>query len=272
MPRDIMAALEQRVLVCEGSMRTALSARGVHVGNVSEANLTRPELVAEVHRSFMEAGADVFLTNTLDATPLALERAGLREGAPVIWASAVRICRQAVGHEAFVCAAAGPTGEPPPPAGEPCAPQVRDGYRRQFEAMLGPEVDCILLEGFDTLEEAEAAVRGARDVDAAIPLALTLNFREAASRAAAARLCEHDVQIIGVACGAADVLEDAFRELAQDTDRPLMARPDADATRPVDMGRLAARLIACGARIVGGCCGTTPEHVAHIARAAGALA
>ena len=264
MPRDIMAALERSVLVCEGGMRTALSARGVTAGNASEANLTHPELVAEVHHSFMQAGAEVFLTNTFAANPLVLERAGLRDAAPLIWASAVRICREAVGPEAFVCATAGPTGEPP-------APGVRDGYRRQFEAMLGPDVDCILLEGFDALEEAEAAVRGARDVDAAIPLAVTLSFREPASQAAAARLCEHDVQIIGVGCGPAEALEAAFREMAQDTDRALMARPDAGATTPVEMGRLAARLIACGARIVGGCCGTTPEHVAHIARAAGAL-
>lgn len=291
MARDILAALEDRVLVCEGAMGSLLVAYGVVGRSSAEANLTHPEAVARVHRDYQAAGAEVFQTNTFAASLPMLARAGLEGEATRIWTEAGRLCREAVGPEAWVAACGGPTGHLLQPLGTMAAGEAQAAYRQQFEAMLGPAVDFVLLEGFEALEEVEAAVRGVRQVDGQVPVAVTLSFSSPTGRtsmgvsgqAAAARLSELKVQIVGAGCGHPAGLELALQEMAQATDRPLMAQANAGVpelvnqeTRwgvsPRELGQQAARLIGYGARIVGGCCGTTPDHIRQVARAARAAA
>ncbi len=273
-------------------MGSMLARKGVRVRNTAEANLTHPAVVGEVHREYQEAGAEVFQTNTFSANLPMLERAGLAERAAELQAEAVRILRQAVGEEGYVGLNLGPTGELLAPLGELSVDQAIGVYRQQIGAMLPLGVDFILGETFEALEEAEAAVRAAKELAPDLPLAITLSFSLSngrtsmgvSGRMAAERLIGLGVDIIGANCGSPEGLLRAFGEMAAVAgDRVLLAQPNAgvpvlrgeetvfDGT-PGWSGETAARLIELGARIVGGCCGTTPDHIRQIARAARASA
>ena len=291
MPRDVLAEIADRVLVCEGPMGSQLSAHGISLRSSAEANLTHPETVVLIHKGYLEAGAQVLQTNTFAANPHMLARAGLAEAGPRIWREALRLCCEAAGEQAIVAATGGPTGGLLEPLGDLTAEDVRASTRQQFEVLLGPEVDFVLLEGFEALDEAEASIQGVRDVDPAVPLAVTLCFSSPTgrtsmgldARTAAARRCELGVQIIGAGCGTPEGLEEAIRQMGDACDRPLMAQANAGVPEvvagetvwrmsPSEAGQLAARLIGCGVRIVGACCGATPDHIRQIARAAAAVA
>jgi 5-methyltetrahydrofolate--homocysteine methyltransferase len=284
MPNDICAAVRERVLVCEGAMGSMLAAHGLTLRNSSEANLTHPEVVARVHRAYREAGAEVFSTNTFAANQHMLDRAGLGARAASIQECAVRICREAVGPDAFVAIGAGPTGGLLEPLGDLTHGQVVEIYRQQVAAMLGGEADFVLLETFESVPELQAAIAGVRAAGCTLPIAATASFHNAGGRtmmgddgAAVARAMEAaGVQIVGANCGDPLGLLAAIRAMADATTLPLMAQANAgvphlvggqtvfDGT-PDDSAELALELAALGVRIIGGCCGTTPAHIGRIA-------
>jgi methionine synthase I (cobalamin-dependent) len=285
---DLVAAAQQRVLVCEGAMGTVLGRKGLRLRNSAEANLTHPDIVAEVHREYLEAGAEVFQTNTFAANLPMLERAGLASRAAEIQAAAVRILREAVGDSGYVGANLGPTGELLAPLGTLEWSEAVAIYRQQLDAMVPLGVDFILGETFEALEEAEAAVAAARQVAPDLPLAITMSFSLPNGRTsmgvtgqqAAERLVELGVDVLGANCGHPEGLLRAFGEMVEVAGgRVLMAQPNAGVPRlrggetvfdgtPTWSGEMAAQLIGMGARIVGGCCGTTPDHIRQVARAA----
>ncbi len=285
---DILTAARERVLVCEGAMGTMLARKGLRLRNSAEANISHPETVAEVHREYLEAGANVFQTNTFAANLPMLERAGLADRAAEIQSSAVSILREVVGDRGYIGANLGPTGELIEPLGPMSMEQAVAVYRQQLEAMVPVGVDFILGETFEAIEEAEAAVRAAKQVAPELPLAITISFSLPNGRtsmgvdgaSAAQRLKELGVDIIGANCGHPEGLLAGFAAMAEAAqDKILMAQANAgvpvlregetvfDGT-PAWSGEMAARLIEMGARIVGGCCGTTPDHIRQIARAA----
>ncbi len=290
--KQMLEEMDNRVLVCEGAMGTMLTARGIKYRNTAEVNLTHPEVVAEIHRSYQQAGAEVFQTNSFAANSAMLRRAGLDDQAATIQTAAVRIAREAVGQQAYLAAGAGPTGELVEPLGE----LSRDGavavYRQQFEVMLATGmVDFVLLETFEDMGELQAAIRAVREVDPNIVIAATMSFSMAEGRTmmgvdgaeAARQLAAEGVDIIGANCGDLEGLIIAARQMCQAVDRPLMVQANAGQPQLVDgeavfrgtpqeSGQLAAQLIACGVRLMGGCCGTTPDHIREIARAARAIA
>jgi len=287
MANDLLAAVEQRVLVCEGAMGSMLTAKGVTYRNSGEANLSHPGAVEEIHRAYQEAGAEVFQTNTFAANLGMLEQAGLADSAVQIQVEAVRLCREAVGPDAFVGANGGPTGGLLEPLGSLKYADAVAIYRQQFEVMLAQPVDFVLLETFEAIEELEAAVEGVRQAGCEMPIATTMSFSNPNGRnmmgqdgAAVARaMMEMGVEIIGANCGHPDGLLTAMRQIAEISDRPLMAQANAGIPKlvggqtifdgtPEESGMLAATLVELGVRIVGGCCGTTPEHIRQIARAA----
>ncbi len=290
--KQMLGEMDNRVLVCEGVMGTMLTARGINYRNTAEVNLTHPEVVAEIHRSYQQAGAEVFQTNSFAANIAMLRRAGLDDQAASIQTAAVRIAREAVGQQAYLAAGAGPTGELVEPLGELSRDEVVAIYRQQFEVMLATGlVDFVLLETFEDMGELQAAIRAVREVDLNIVIAATMSFSIANGRTmmgvsgteAARQLAAEGVDIIGANCGDLDGLMVAVREMCQAADRPLMVQANAGQPQLVDgetvfcgtpqeSGQLAAQLIACGVRLVGGCCGTTPDHIREIARAAGATA
>ena len=286
-----MAELNERVLVCEGAMGSMLTAKGIKYRNTGEVNLTHPDVVAEIHRAYQEAGAEVFQTNTFAANLGMLRRAGLADQAAAIQSAAIRILRQAVGPEAYVAANGGPTGALIAPLGDMSYEEAVAIYRQQFEVMLAGPVDFVLLETFESIEEVTAAIEAVRAVGANIPIAVTMSFSMSSGRTsmgidggtAARELAAQGVDIIGANCGHIDGLLIAIREMSTTVDVPLMAQANAGQPELVDgeavyqgtpreAGELAAELISAGARLIGGCCGTTPEHIREIARVARASA
>lgn len=269
-------------------MGTMLARKGLRLRNTAKANLIYPDVVREVHAEYLEAGAEVFQTNTFAANLPMLERAGLSERAAEIQAAAVKILREAVGEQGYVGANLGPTGELLAPLGSLEFGDAVAIYRQQLDAMVPLGVDFILGETFEALEEAEAAVVAARQVAPHLPVAITMSFSlpngrtsmGVSGRRAAERLLELDVDIMGVNCGHPEGLLVAFGEMAEVAgERVLMAQPNAGVPQlregetvfngtPTWSGEIAARLIGMGARIVGGCCGTTPDHIRQVARAA----
>ncbi|MCK4322963.1 MAG: homocysteine S-methyltransferase family protein [Armatimonadetes bacterium] len=290
--KQMLEEMGQRVLVCEGAMGSMLTVRGIKYRNTAEINLTHPEVVAEIHRSYQQAGAEVFQTNSFAANNAMLRRAGLEEQAASIQTAAVRIAREAVGPQAYLAAGAGPTGELVEPLGELSRDEAVAIYRQQFEVMLATGmVDFVLLETFEDMGELQTAIRAVREVNPNIVIAATMSFSMAEGRTmmgvsgteAARQLAAEGVDIIGANCGDLEGLIIAAREMCQAVDRPLMVQANAGQPQLVDgeavfrgtpqeSGQLAAQLIACGVRLMGGCCGTTPDHIREIARAARAIA
>lgn len=289
--KQLMAELNERVLVCEGAMGSMLTAKGIKYRNTGEVNLTHPDAVAEIHRTYQEAGAEVFQTNTFAANLGMLRRAGLADQAAAIQSAAVRILRQAVGPEAYVAANGGPTGALVAPLGDMSYEEAVAIYRQQFEVMLAGPVDFVLLETFESIEEVTAAIEAVRAVGANIPIAVTISFSMPNGRTsmgidggtAARELAAQSVDIIGANCGHIDGLLAAIREMSTTVDVPLMAQANAGQPQLIDgqavyqgtpreAGELAAQLISAGVRLIGGCCGTTPEHIREIARVARASA
>ncbi len=272
-------------------MGSMLTAAGIKYRNSSAVNLTHPDVVGDIHRAYQQAGAEVFQTNTFAANLGMLGRAGLAEQAARIQTAAVHILREAVGQDAYVAAGAGPTGQLIEPLGELSREEAVAIYRQQFEVMLATAmVDFVLLETFEDLNEMRAAIDAVREVDSEIVVAATVSFSLAEGKTmmgiggdeAARELAGAGVEIIGANCGDLDGLLVAIRQMRRTVDLPLMAQANAGQPQLVDgeavylgtpreSGEMAAQFVACGVRLVGGCCGTTPAHIREIARAARAV-
>ena len=280
----LLQLVRQRRLVIEGAMGTMLARRGVAAENSGERCLTHPQVVGEVHRSYLEAGADIFQTNSFVASRPMLERAGLGDRATEIQAASVRILRGAVGPDRLIGADGGPTGRLPEPYGDMTRREAVDVYREQFAVQVAEGVDFIILQTFEILEEIEAAIEGARLAAPDLPLVTCFSFSNPNGRSmmgvdgrrAAERLQELGADIIGANCGDVEGLQIALRAMAEVADRPLVAQANAGVPQlvggetvfswtPAQSAELARRLVAMDVRMIGGCCGTTPEHLQAIA-------
>jgi 5-methyltetrahydrofolate--homocysteine methyltransferase len=279
--------MEEGLLVCEGSMGVELAARGVSFRNSGEANLSHPEVVAAIHRDYLEAGATVFQTNTFASNQLMLERAGLGEQAAAIQTAAARICREAVGPEPLIALNLGPTGHLLEPLGDLPRERVVACYQRQLETMLPQALDFILVESFESLDEIDAVLEAIRTVACPLPVAVSMSFSHAQGTTmmghdgaqAARKLSALGVDIIGANCGHVEGLRVALEQMAEVSDLPLMAQPNAGQPELIagrtyyrqtseEFGRFAQDLVEMGVRLIGGCCGTTPAHIRQLARLA----
>ncbi len=287
MTRSILKRAREELLVCEGAMGSELAARGVSFRNSGEANLSHPEVVAAVHQDYLAAGAKVFQTNTFAANQIMLDRAGLGEQAAAIQTAAARIVRETVGPDPLVALNLGPTGHLLEPLGDLPREAAVACYSRQLETMLAHGVDFVLAETFEALDEVETLVEAVRAVGCRLPLAVTVAFSSAEGRtmmghdgaAVARKLADLGVDVIGANCGHVDGLRTALQQMAEVTDLPLMAQPNAGQPEliagrtiyrqsPEDFGRFGQELAEMSVRILGGCCGTTPAHIRQLARVA----
>jgi len=283
---DLRELLKERVLVLDGGMGTSLNERGVAFSDCFElAVLERPQLVHEVHRAFLDAGADAIQTNTFGASRIRLARHHLEHRQEEIFESAARIAREAAGEHRHVLGALGPLGVEMEPIGRLAREEVRAAYR-EAAARLAPLVDGIVLETFNHAEELVEAVRGVREAcDAPLFAFLSVNSRGytthgTSGEQGALLVAAAGPDLIGFNCstGPRAVLEAALTALTV-IDLPIGAKPNAGMPREVDgrvfyendpdyFARFARRFLQAGGRLVGGCCGTTPEHVRALARAA----
>jgi homocysteine S-methyltransferase len=274
--------IARRILVADGAMGTVLYSRGVFINRCyDELNLSSPDLVRQVHRDYAEAGAEILETNTYGANRARLAGFRFAEKLVDINAAGVRLAREAAQGEAFVAGAMGPLGVHLEPLGPTSLAEARGIFREQAEVLIGCGADLLVLETFGDLNELREAIFAAREAAGAGPVIVAQvavddfgRLSNGASIEAFAREMEAwPADVLGVNCsvGPKTMLE-VIEELAQHSSKPLSAMPNAGMPARVEgrniylcspeyMAQYARRLLWAGVTIIGGCCGTTPEHI-----------
>jgi methionine synthase I (cobalamin-dependent) len=266
-----------RVHVVDGAMGTMLYGRGVFL-NVcyDELSLKQPDLVRDIHREYVRAGAELIETNTFGANPVKLATHGLAGDTERINSAAAGLAREAAGERAAVAGAIGPLGVRVEPFGELSLDEARAMYERQVRGLLAGGVDGFILETFSDVAELGAAVQAVKALsDLPIIAQMTVGTDGKTHYGTdplvfGPELAAMGVDVIGVNCsvGPHGVLE-AVEKLARVVSLPISAQPNAGLPREVGdrkiymaspeyMASYARRLVEAGARFVGGCCGTTP--------------
>jgi 5-methyltetrahydrofolate--homocysteine methyltransferase len=279
---------EGRLLVADGATGTNLQKRGLPRGVAGELwVLEKPEEILRLHRDFIEAGADIVLTCTFGGTSVRLEAAGLAGRAEEINRKAVELARQAAeGTPTLVAASIGPTGQLLKPYGLLEEELAVASFAAQAKTLAEAGADLLVIETQFDLGEAEAAIQGVRSVSA-LPLVCSFSFDRGTvtmmgvrPAQAGRRLEALGVDVVGINCGRSlDENLNALKELRAATALPVWFKPNAGLPRldddgcpvydvtPENMGFYACDWVAAGANVVGGCCGTSPEHLQQIAKA-----
>jgi homocysteine S-methyltransferase len=283
--------LDKRVLVCDGAMGTMLYARGVFLNrSFDELNLTQPDLVSEVHQIYVRSGADVIETNTFGANRVKLAAFGLDDQVAAVNLQGARIAKNAAKDQAWVAGAIGPLGIRIEPWGRTGVDEAEAFFAEQARALFEGGVDLFVLETFRDLNEIGAAIRAVRSI-CSLPIVAQMTTEEDGNTADGVApevfvpaLERFGADVVGVNCsvGPAAMLETMERVAGVATVK-LAAQPNAGRPREIEgrniylcspeyMASYARRFINAGVRLVGGCCGTTPEHIRQIKQAVRAMA
>jgi methionine synthase I (cobalamin-dependent) len=281
---ELVRRLRARLLVGDGGMGTALSAGSRAPGECAELlNAEDPDRVRAVHSAFLEAGADLLQTNTFQANRAALDRHGLAGRTAELNAAGAALAREVAGERALVAGSIGPTGRLLIPYGDFEQKAALAAFREQAAALAEAGVDFLIIETMSAVEEALLALRAA--ISVGCPAAVSLAFGPAGRtdfgvtpKQAVEQLTDAGASVIGANCGTASPIEmvDIISEFHEATDLPLIAQPNAGRPHhaeaaavypepPERMADAAERFRDLGAAIVGGCCGTTPEHIRAMA-------
>ena len=284
-PRPLRERLRAgEILIADGAMGTMLFRHGLAPGACPEAlNLTQPELLVAIARSYLEAGADLIQTNTFGASPLKLAAYGLAARADEINRRAVAAVRAAAGDRAHVAASVGPSGRILKPYGDADPDVVQLSFRQQIGHLVAAGADAIVIETMTDLREATLAVEAAKDVAPAIPVLATMTFDRTPRGfftsmgvtipEAAAGLARAGADVIGSNCGnGSENMLAIARTFRAATALPLLMQANAGlpavragelvyAETPEFMAEQAAAMLTSGVAILGGCCGTTPAHI-----------
>jgi 5-methyltetrahydrofolate--homocysteine methyltransferase len=275
------------VLLADGAMGTMLFDRGVKPGDCPERiNLKHPGTLEEIAKLYLEAGADIIQTNTFGASPLKLSQYSLDERTEEINVNGVHAVRHVVGDRAYVSASCGPCGKLLKPYGEVSPREVAESFRRQMRALIREGVDMICVETMTDLEEARLAVEAAKSISHSTPVSATMTFDLTPNgfftimgvglEQAAKGLQAAGADIVGSNCG--DGIEKMIKiaaEFRKHTLLPLIIQSNAGLPEtkegqisypetPEFMARRSRELLESGVNIIGGCCGTTPEHIAAL--------
>lgn len=284
----LLDALQERVLLADGAMGTQLMIAGLEQGNCGEAwNLTHPDRVLAIQRRYVEAGSDCLLTNTFGGSRIMLNRHSHAGDVAAINAAGVQIAREAFdGRDGFVIGDIGPFGGLMEPYGEFTEAQVRAAFVEQAAALVEAGADAVIIETQTSLEELGLALGAAREAGAPCVIGsmaydVTLDgstFRTMMGidpERAAEFMAEHGADIVALNCGTRmdmDRAREAVIRYRAITALPVMAQPNAGQPKLVDMKvvydetpeemvRGVVPLLEAGASIVGGCCGSTPDHI-----------
>ena len=290
MRTPFLQELDQRVLVCDGAMGTMLYARGIFLNrSFDELNLTQPDLVAEVHQAYARAGADVIETNTFGANRVKLGAFGLADRVHTINAQGAKIARHAARDHAYVAGAIGPLGIRVEPWGKTGVDEAEEYFREQASGLLEGGVDLFVLETFRDVNEIGAAIRAVRSL-CDLPIVAQMTTEEdgnsldgVAPETFVPDLEQRGADVVGLNCsvGPAAMLE-TLERMARVAHVKLAAQPNAGKPREIEgrnlylcspdyMASYARRFINAGVRLVGGCCGTTPDHIRAIKTAVRSL-
>src|SRR5215469_3482892 len=299
MEHPLLNQLHRRPLLCDGAMGSLLYARGITYEKCFDAlNLSRPELIANIHSEYISAGAEVIETNSFGANRAKLEAYNLGDQVREINLRAVRLAREAreiSGRPVFVAGAVGPTGRPLQAPDEHRLVEVRAIFKEQIEALQDGGADLLILETFSSLAELRQAILAAKEVGG-LPIVAQMSFYEdghTLSGQSAARVAtvisDLEVDVMGANCSVGpaatlEVLEEIIAEvkrLHEDTESvfPLFsAQPNAGlptrignrffyVATPDYFADYALRFAKAGVSLIGGCCGTTPHHIAAMRKA-----
>jgi 5-methyltetrahydrofolate--homocysteine methyltransferase len=272
------------ILLADGAIGSLLIARGLPRGAAPESlNLSHPENLEEIARLYLEAGADIIQTNTFGASPLKLANYGLAGQADAINENAVRAVRRAVGERACVSASCGPSGKILLPYGDTDAEKMFASFQTQMRSLIHAGADIICVETMSDIHEAQLAIQAARSVSQSIPVMATMTF-EATARGfftlmgvtiekACRELEKAGADLIGSNCGNGSLPMVAIaKEFRKFTALPLLIQANAGVPElraglvhypetPEYMAEMSRELISAGVAVIGGCCGTTPDHI-----------
>ncbi|MBM3217286.1 MAG: bifunctional homocysteine S-methyltransferase/methylenetetrahydrofolate reductase [Candidatus Rokubacteria bacterium] len=285
--RDAMRSL----LVFDGAMGSLLYERGVFVmQNFEQLNVTRPDIVSKIHEDYVAAGAQVIETNTYGANAFRLDRHGLGDQVRAYNVAGAQLARRAAGEDVWVAGSIGPSGLVPGVATKMELDLAFATFAEQAAALVEGGADLLIIETFRHLEELRIAFEAARQATPATPIIASMTFDPSETVAdgssaeqVALTLREWGADAIGVNCGDGPQIALTIAERMRVAGLPLCVQPNAGLPRTVD-GRLlymatpeyfdvfARRTIQIGATMVGGCCGTTPEHVKWMAKSGRMLA
>ncbi len=288
MSRFRAALASHKILIADGATGTTLQKAGLPAGTAPERwNLENPDAVRALHRGYIEAGADMVLTNTFGGTSVRLKREGLQDRAAEINRAAAALAREVAGESVLVVGDIGPTGEMMAPLGTLTHEEAVASFAQQAGALAESEVDAILVETMSDLAEVQAAVEGVRQVTD-LPLMVTMSFDTKGRTMmgvkpdrAARTLASLGVDVMGANCGRTltETLEAVLKMREAVPEAVLMAKPNAglphaeggdlvyDVT-PEVMAEYGRRFVdEAGIVIFGGCCGSTAEHIRAVAQA-----
>jgi methionine synthase / methylenetetrahydrofolate reductase(NADPH) len=282
MRTDFLSRLEKGPVLCDGAMGTVLYAKGIFINRCyDELNCSQPELIRGIHHEYLQAGADIIETNTFGANPARLGRHSMAERTRDINRAGAQVAREAAkSFDALVAGSVGPLGIRIEPLGKTSREEARAMFRQQIAALVKGGVDLLILETFGYLEELHQAVLAARDVDPNIPVVAQVTIDEDGNcldgsdpETFAPRMADWGAEVIGCNCSVGPVaMLSTLERIRRVTELPLSAQPNAGMPRAVDgrniylcspeyMASYARKFVAAGVKLVGGCCGTTPEHI-----------
>jgi len=288
MRKPYLERLKTGVVLFDSAMGTMLYEKGIFINRCfEEVNLTNPQMVGEIHAANVEAGAQVLTTNSFGANPVKLKGYNLTDQTEEINRKAVEIAREYAGDEHYVAGSVGPLGQRLEPIGKISPAEAEEAFTRQMKALLEAGVDLLLLETFKDLDELILAARTARKLDPWIPIQAQISFSHGNDGRILGDIHEvirrldgePAIDVVGSNCGIgpAPMLE-VLLAMRQETKKPLSIIPDAGIPKEVDGRQLylaspdyfaeyAMRFQEAGAVAIGGCCGTTPEHIRKMGRA-----
>ncbi len=290
MARDFKKRLAEGTVVFDGAMGTTIFSRGVFINRCyDELNLSNPKMIEEIHREYVDAGAEVIETNTWGANRYKLGHYDLQDRVEEINREGARIARKVAGDRVFVAGSIGPLGVRIEPWGPVSLAEAREAFEEQARGLIQGGVDLFILETFSDLREIEQAMAGVKDamaeagVDLAVVAQMTIeddgnSLYGTEPEVFTTKLDEWGADVIGVNCSVGPKgMLDCVQRMREVTDKPISVQPNAGRPTIVDgrsiylcspdyMANYARRFIEVGATVVGGCCGTTSEHIKKISQ------
>ena len=291
---NLKERIKQGLLLLDGAMGTQLIARGIQAGACNEyLNIDSADIISDIHHAYLLAGSDAIITNTFGANIYTLARHGFAEEAARINKAGAELARRIAGEKKYVLGDIGPSGDFIEPLGALKPDELRDAFTGQAEALLSGGVDGFIIETMMALDEAKLAIEAVKSIAGDLPVLVSMSFDRAGDsfktmmgvgvEAAISRIVPLNADAIGFNCGTLSL--DEYVELAQSfvsavkalsDDVAVCAEPNAGKPEliegkavykvsPEDFAAAANKIHSAGVRIIGGCCGTSPEHIEAVA-------
>lgn len=294
--RDLRARIRKDLFLLDGAMGTQLFARGAEPGKCNDwLNVESPDMVMEIHRAYFDAGSHAVLTNTFGANRYALARHGYADKVFEINLAGAQVARKAAGEQRYVLGDIGPTGDFLEPLGTLQADQVREAFAEQVRGLREGGVDGFIIETMTALDELSLAIEAARSAGGGLPVLASMSFDKGSVGfrtmmgvdvpAAVSKMVALGVDAVGFNCGTASLdeyveLAEAYVAAARSSRKKVQVFAEPNAGRPelvdgravyevapTEFAAACGRILKTGIHILGGCCGTGPEHIEAVAEA-----